>query len=136
MKKLLLLPYLLFAFFAKAQEPPQGGYTGLSKTYPPSGVVTAVSSSPCIPTGNCPPVGDPYIGDCFAGLERYLARQLDLDGLAEMNAKMHNVYFNNAANACQSIYDDYPGNMLTDASNGGYCPRRYCEEIQLAVQLN
>lgn len=78
-------------------------------------------------TATCPKVGDPSIGDCFAGIEKYIGRSIAMSGLAEQIAEVPwTAPCNNPAYAC--AYPDSCGGV-------GICPARYCQDIQLCVDL-
>lgn len=80
-------------------------------------------------TSSCSVVGEPYINDCIAGIERYLARSISMDGLTLANDQN-----NNWPSACQN--SNYTCNQpYTSCPLGGYCPQRYCDDIQVLTDL-
>lgn len=87
-----------------------------------------------LPSGEtCPSVGDPYIGDCFAGIERYLARSIMLSDVVSFNtpsghwSPCDDPVFTNTTHGLP--------NSLACGGDKGYSPDRYCEFINLSVQL-
>lgn len=81
---------------------------------------------PLVPV--CTPVGDPFYDfTCFASIEKYLARSIAMDGLAEQNSQTGDPVCDNN-NACNLQYNECP--------HGGHCPQRYCEDIQILTQIN
>ena len=79
----------------------------------------------------CPVVGGPYVeNNCFAGIKRYLARSMAMDGLTRVNTSAHNW-----PSECMSA--DYSCNASYEACPfGGFCPQRYCDDISLLIDLN
>ena len=79
----------------------------------------------------CLVVGDPYIeNNCFASIERYLARSMAMDGLTASNNQTHS-WPSECMNSAYACSNDYTACPL-----GGFCPERYCEDISLLVDLN
>lgn len=78
------------------------------------------------PTFNasCPVVGEPSVDDCIAGIQKYLSRSMAM-GLANT---IDIFAIDGCENACDLPYEDCP--------NGNYCPTRYCEDIEVLVDLN
>lgn len=76
----------------------------------------------------CTPVGDPYLDyTCFATIEKYLARSIAMDDITEVNRSTYDPNCNNT-NSCNPVYTQCP--------TGGYCPQRYCDDIQTLTQIN
>lgn len=85
-------------------------------------------------TGNCnAPDPEPYMTICAAGIQRYLARAINLDGFAELNAQMacwsHPT--SNGSNA-PNLNCDPPYSTCSST----YCPAKYRQTIEMLLELN
>lgn len=70
------------------------------------------SGQNCNP-GQCPVQGSPFITDCFGGLDKYLARYLEMPFLV-----------NETLEPSSNLYDP-----------DLYNPTRYCNELQMCATL-
>jgi hypothetical protein len=75
--------------------------------------------------GTCAPIGDPDISNCTAGLDRYLSRAMSIKGLVNYNAIIP------WGDACND--PNYACAQPMRICPNGYCPTRYCEDIDIAV---
>lgn len=94
-------------------------------------IITSRLSAQTCNSEPCPVVGNPYVeNNCFAGIERYLARSISMDGLTKMNNRFQSwpSACMDSEFACNAAYFECP--------LGGFCPERYCEDISLLTELN
>ena len=85
----------------------------------------ACSAQSTCTTADCPVVGEPSISDCVGGLDKYLSRAMSIKGLVNYNAQVPwENPCNDPAYACAQPLKTCPN---------GYCPTRYCEDINIAV---
>lgn len=78
---------------------------------------------------DCPKVGDPVPYNQFGTLDRYLNRSLSMDNIVALMRQQSYPASCQNATYCES-------QPYTSCPLGGYCPIRYCEDINLAVELN
>ena len=98
-------------------------------------VTPCLISSGLVSPSGCPIVGDPYVDGCFAGVQRYLARSVNMEGMSSWNTKGPCYGYNNSSTPPPN---DAQVNCTPpySACFGNYCPDKYCEMIKMLVDLN
>jgi hypothetical protein len=85
-------------------------------------VTPCLLSKGIVTPGGCTAIGEPYPDGCFAGVQRNLARSINMESMSTWNTN------NFCPLDCQKPY--------TSCFFGNYCPDKYCDMIKMLVDLN